>query len=158
MLEIENVMETLIGLSEEKYGSLEKIYEFTKEQTTAIDDENIELLNDFIDKKQIEINSIKALDIKFEKIVDDIKVVYGIKELKELNVCTEEVKRIQYIVDMIMKKVKQIHDIELKNSESLSKKKNAVESKIKDLKKGKKVVSNYGYNNLQNPVYFDKNR
>ena len=157
MLEIENVMETLINLSEEKYSSLEKIYELTKEQTSAINDENINLLNEFIDKKQIEINTIQSLDIKFEKIVEDIKVVYGIKELKDLNVCTEEVKRIPYIVDMIMKKVHQIHDIELKNSENLSHKKDELEGKMTDLKKGKKAVSKYGYNNLQVPVYFDKN-
>ena len=157
MLDMENVMETLIQLSEEKYNALEKIYKFTCEQTKAIMSEDIDKLNELIDKKQIEIDTIQSLDIKFEEIVDDLKLVYDIKKLDELNICHEEVKRIQYIISMIMNKVRQIHEVEVENSSELRNSKDRLENKIKGLKAGKKAVSNYGYN-VQVPVYFDKNK
>jgi len=67
------------------------------------------------------------------------------------------VKRIQYIISMIMSKVAQIHDIELNNSNELRNSKDELENKIKSLKVGKKAVSGYGCN-LKVPVYFDKNK
>ena len=157
MLDIEKYMETLIQISEEKYSALEQIYKLTKDQTNAIEEEDIDKLNILINKKQEEINIIKSLDIKFEKIVDEIKLEYNVKKLNELDVCHDDVKRIQYIVNMIISRGKQIHDIEVKNSDELRNAKNYLENKIKNLKIGKKAVSGYGCN-LKNPVYFDKNK
>jgi len=157
VLDIENIMETLIELSEDKYSFLENVYKLTCEQTGAIEEEDIDKLNELIDRKQLEINNIQSSDIKFEKIVDEIKLVYSINSLDELQVCCDEVKRIQYVISMVMNKVKQIREVEIKNRELLSKSKDELEEKMSKLKSGKKAVSGYGYN-IQNPVYFDKNK
>jgi len=157
VLDIYNSMEMLIQFSEEKYNALERIYKLTCEQTDAIEEEDIDRLNELINKKQIEINTIQSLDKKFEKISDDIKSAYNIKKLDELGKCHDDVKRIEYIRTMIMNKGKQIHDIEENNSSALQNSKNQLEDKMKSLKVGKRAVSGYGYN-VQNPVYFDKNK
>ena len=56
-----------------------------------------------------------------------------------------------------MEKVKLIRKLELENSTLLREMKDAMERKITSIKTGKKAVSNYGYANFQQPVYFDKN-
>lgn len=155
MFNIENIMETLIQLSEEKYDALDNMYKLTKEQTEAISIEDIDKLNELIHKKQLEINLAQSLDKRIEKILNDIKIMYNINDLSELNVCNEEVKRVQYIFAMTMNKGRQIYELEINNKSELVNSKNHIEEKMRNLKSGKKAVSGYGYN-IQAPVYFDK--
>jgi len=154
---VEDIMESLIQFSEEKYNVVEKIYKLTREQTDAIENEDIDKLNELIEKKQFEIKAIQSLDEKYEKILNELKLLYNLTNLDELDVCADEVKRINYIKSMITNKAKQIQDIEINNNSNLRKSKNQLEEKIRNLKVGKKAVSGYGYN-VQNPVYFDKNK
>lgn len=157
MIDVEEVMEKLIDISTQKSDILNDIYSLTIDQSRVIAKEDIEGLNDLIDKKQIMINNAQALDIEFEKIVDELKLVYGVERLDEINICKKEVEKIQIVVKAIMDKVKLIRKLEMENSTLLREMKDNMERKITSIKSGKKAVANYGYNNLQQPVYFDKN-
>jgi len=157
VIDVEAVMENLIEISKNKSDILNDIYMITVEQSRVIAKEDIEGLNDLIDKKQVLIDNAQNLDSEFEKIVDDLKLVYGVERLDEIDICKEEVSKIQAVVKLIMDKVKLIRKLEMENSSLLREMKDNMEKKIKSIKTGKKAVSNYGYANMQQPVYFDKN-
>lgn len=157
MVDVEAVMENLIEISKNKSEILNEVYFLTVEQSRVIAKEDIEGLNDLIDKKQVVINKAQELDAKFEEIVDDLKLVYGVQKLDEIEICKEAVEKIQIVVKAIMDKVKLIRKLEMENSNLLREMKDSMERKIKSIKVGKKAVSNYGYANMQQPVYFDKN-
>ena len=158
MIDVEAVMEKLIEISKNKSDILNDIYSLTVEQSRVIAKEDIEGLNELIDKKQVVINRAQELDVEFEKIVDDLKLVYGVEKLDQIEICKDEVEKIQIVVKAIMEKVKLIRKLEMENSSLLREMKDNMENKIKAIKVGKKAVSNYGYNNLQQPVYFNKNQ
>ena len=157
MVDVEAVMENLIDISKKKSDILDEIYLLTAEQSRIIAKEDIEGLNELIDKKQVMIDKAQDLDAKFEKIVDDLKLVYDVERLDEIDICKNEVEKIQIVIRAIMEKVKLIRKLEMENSTLLREMKDAMEKKITSIKVGKKAVSSYGYNNLQQPVYFDKN-
>ena len=157
MVDVEAVMENLIEISKTKSDKLNEVYSLTVEQSRVIAKEDIEGLNDLIDKKQVVINKAQELDAKFEEIVDDLKLVYGVQRLDEIEICKEAIEKIQIVVKAIMEKVKLIRKLEMENSNLLREMKDNMERKIKSIKVGKKAVSNYGYANMQQPVYFDKN-
>ena len=157
MIDVENVMENLIELSKQKSGILDEIYFLTIDQSKVIMKEDIDGLNELIDKKQVLIDEAKELDAEFEKIVDEIKSFYSVEKLEDIEICRVEVEKIQIVVKAIMSKVNLIRQLEMDNSLLLRNMKDSIETKIKAIKKGKKVVANYGYAKLQQPVYFDKN-
>lgn len=157
MIDVDEVMEKLIEISKNKCSILDEIYSLTVEQSRVIAKEDIEGLNELIDKKQVIIDKAQSLDAQFEKIVDDLKLVYGVSRLDEIDICKTEVEKIQIVVKAIMDKVKLIRKLEMENSSLLREMKDSMERKITAIKTGKKAVSNYGYANLQQPVYFDKN-
>lgn len=157
MIDVEEVMEKLIEISKKKSDILNDIYMLTAEQSRIIAKEDIEGLNELIDKKQIYIDEAQELDAQFEKIVDDLKLVYGVNRLDEIDICKAEIEKIQIVVKAIMDKVKLIRNLEMENSNLLREMKDAMERKITAIKTGKKAVSNYGCATFQQPVYFDKN-
>lgn len=157
MIDVEEVMEKLIEISKRKSDILNDIYSLTVEQSRIIAKEDVEGLNELIDKKQVFIDEAQELDAKFEKIVDDLKLVYGVSRLDEIDICKTEVEKIQIVVKAIMEKVKLIRKLEMENSTLLREMKDNIERKITSIKSGKKAVSGYGYANMQHPVYFDKN-
>lgn len=158
MVDVDEVMEKLIEISKRKSDILNDIYSLTVEQSRIIAKEDIEGLNELIDKKQVFIDEAQNLDYQFEKIVDDLKLVYGVNRLDEIDICRNEVEKIQIVVKAIMEKVKLIRKLEMENSTLLREMKDNIERKITSIKGGKKAVSGYGgYTNMQHPVYFDKN-
>jgi hypothetical protein len=158
VVDVEEVMEKLIEISKRKSDILNDIYSLTVEQSKVIIKEDIDGLNELIDKKQVFIDEAQELDAQFEKIVDDLKLVYSVERLDQINICKSEVEKIQIVIKAIMEKVKLIRKLEMENSTLLREMKDNMERKIIAIKSGKKVVANYGYsNNMQQPVYFDKN-
>ena len=157
MVDVEAVMGNLIEISKKKSDILNEVYSLTAEQSRVIAKEDIEGLNELIDKKQVVIDKAQELDAKFEEIVDDLKLVYGVKKLDEIEICKDAVEKIQIVIKAIMDKVRLIRQLEMENSNLLREMKDNMERKITSIKAGKKAVSNYGYANMQQPVYFDKN-
>jgi len=157
VVDVEAVMENLIEISKKKSDILNEVYSLTAEQSKVIANEDIEGLKELIDKKQVVIDKAQELDAKFEEIVDDLKLVYGVKKLDEIEICRDAVEKIQIVIKAIMDKVKLIRKLEMENSNLLREMKDNMERKITSIKAGKKAVANYGYANMQQPVYFDKN-
>ena len=124
------------------------------DETTNIKNELVECRDTL---KQILIDKSKDLDTEFEKIVDELKLVYDVERLEDIDICKVQVEKIQIVVSAIMSKVRLIRQLELDNSTLLRDMKDNMEKKIKAIKVGKKAVANYGYGKIQQPVYFDKN-
>lgn len=159
MVDLDAVMNTLIEISKEKLLGLEKIYNLTIKQKEIIELEDIDGLNELIDKKQAEIDCVQELDKKFENIVGDLKTVYEVSSLDELEFCKSGVLEIKKVVSSIMDKVKKIHALEVENMDAMKLLKGELEKKISHAKTGKKAIFNYGnMGSVQAAVFFDKTK
>lgn len=154
-MDLNSIVEDLIKITKEKSRFLEEIYVLTEGQMNAINDENIDDLNDLIEGKQLKIDHIKELDVKFDGIVTQIKKELKISELSELTggnaqILQEEIRNVYAVLRKIV-------EIEKQNSETLNEKRDDIHSKISHTNKGKIAMMQYsGGSNYMNAVFFDK--
>jgi len=154
-MDLNSIVNDLIGISKEKCKYLEEIYVLTEGQAVAIKDESIEELNDLIEGKQLKIEHIKELDIKFEGIVKEIKKEFHINELSELS--CENTDKLQAEIQNIYAVLRKIGEIEKQNFETLNEAKDELHGKIKHTNKGKIAMMQYsGGSNYMDAVFFDK--
>ena len=154
-MDLNSIVDDLIKITKEKSRYLEEIYVLTEGQTIAIEEDNIEDLNELIEGKQLKIDHIKELDIKFEGIVTQIKKEFGVKELSELS--CENTEQLQEEIQNIYAVLRKINLVEKENTEALSKQKDALHGKITHTNRGKIAMMQYsGGSNYMNAVFFDK--
>ena len=146
MIDVEVVMEDLIEISKQKSGVLDEIYFLTIDQSKAIMKEDIDSLNELIDKKQVLIDDAKVLDTKFEKIVDELKEIYSVEKLEDIDICKVGVERLQVVIRAIINKVNLIRQLEMDNSALLRDMKDNIESKIKSIEERIKALNELGFN------------
>jgi len=147
-------------LSQKKYALLKEMLMFTKGQTSAIADGNINNLQRLIENKQERIEQIDKLDDEFKTCFQRLKLVLKIDKLDELRE-TEigGVKELQNVVGLITELIKEISEIEKKNSDELKKLMAATAVEIKKLNQGKTINNAYKRNQTMAPSYFiDKKR
>jgi len=154
-MDLNLIVNDLIKISKEKYKVLEEIYVLTEGQTTAIHDESMLDLNDLIEGKQLKIDHLKELDIKFEGIANQIKKEVQIKDLSEL-MC-ENAEDLQKEIRNIHAVLRKINEVEKQNSEMLNEMKDKLHGKITHTNKGKIAMMQYsGGSNYMYAVFFDK--
>ena len=157
MVNLDVVIDKLIGIEREKYNGLLKILELTKAQHDVILNFDIDELNRIIDSKQVEINSLERLDKEFTDIIDDIKAVYEIKSLDELqSLDSIRINELKSMTESIMKALKEVKSYEDENHKILEEQKNEFGEKLKQIKKGRQVEKLYQSNRVVQPVFFDK--
>ena len=76
MINLYRVVDNLISLAENKYEQLQEIYLLTQQQTNTIEESDIELLDELIEKKQEKIELIRGFDSQFQAITNDIKTIF----------------------------------------------------------------------------------
>ena len=86
MVNLYRIVDNLISLTENKYEQLKDIYLLTEQQALAIEASDMDSLGELIDRKQQKIDIIVNLDSQFENITDDLKTIYDVKSLDELEV------------------------------------------------------------------------
>lgn len=157
MVDLERIIDNLIGLSENKYEYLDEIYLLTKQQTDAIEKTDMGFLSLLIDEKQERIDYVRNLDIKFESIVDDLKTLYEIKSLDELETESVNISILKNNISKIMNLLRNIVDLEAFNKDKILASKKALEEKMDNAKKGKKAIKQYGgVSTYTDSYFFDK--
>lgn len=157
MVNLDEVMDKLLIIEREKYNILLRVLELTEEQHRVILDFDAEKLNELIDSKQVEINSLEKLDKEFTLIIDDIKSVYDIRSLEELtSLNTLKVSELKSMTNNIMKRVQEIKSYEEENRIILEQQKKEYANKIKQINNGKKAEKMYQSNNIVQPFFYDK--
>lgn len=154
-MDLNSIVNDLIEITREKCQYLEEIYVLTEGQTVAIRENNIDDLNDLIDGKQLKIEHIRELDIKFEGIVNQVKKELQISNLSELNCETAE--GLLDEMNNMYAVVRKINVVEKENTATLSEMKDELHGKIKHTNKGKIAMMQYsGGSNYMDAVFFDK--
>ncbi len=154
MLDLDKVVSKLVSLSEQKFVMLEDLMSLTDKQTYVIESEDIEGLNLLIDKKQENLDIIKQLDIQFEAVVSDLKTLYEIKSLDELEFQCSRITVLKEIISRIMEILREICELEKKNKEKMLKARDELQEKIYSASKGKHAIEQYGNFNSYTDAYF----
>ncbi|HZJ83159.1 MAG TPA: flagellar protein FlgN, partial [Clostridia bacterium] len=135
IMEMDNYLEKLIDISIRKKQALEKILDITKVQTRAIDQDEMELLNQCINDKQGYIETIDHLDSQFSKIYVGIKDknIQGLKLHGKLMTLVSEIQGI----------IREISNIENTNDIGIKKAMENLKLKMRQLQTGKKGHTAY---------------
>ena len=157
MVNLYRVIANLISLAENKYEQLHDIYLLTQQQTNAIEESDIEALTELIDRKQQKIDLIVTFDSQFEAITDDIKTIYNVKSLDELEVESSNIIILKDHISKITELLHQIIQIENINKEKINTAKDRLEVKMSKAQTGRTAVRQYsGVATYTDAVFFDK--
>ena len=157
MVNLYRVIANLISLAENKYEQLHDIYLLTQQQTNAIEEADIEALTELIDRKQQKIDLIVTFDSQFEAITDDIKTIYNVKSLDELEVESSNIIILKDNISKVTELLYQIIQIENINKEKISAAKDRLEVKMSKAQTGRTAVRQYsGIATYTDAVFFDK--
>ena len=157
LVNLYRVIANLISLAENKYEQLHDIYLLTQQQTNAIEEADIEALTELIDRKQQKIDLIVTFDSQFEAITDDIKTIYNVKSLDELEVESSNIIILKDNISKVTELLYQIIQIENINKEKISAAKDRLEVKMSKAQTGRTAVRQYsGIATYTDAVFFDK--
>lgn len=157
LVNLYRVIDNLISLAENKYEQLQDIYLLTEQQTIAIENSDMEILSELIDRKQEKIDIIVTFDAQFEAITDDIKTIYEVKSLDELEVESANIVFLKDIISKVTELLQQIIEIENVNKEKMNYTKRQLEIKMNNAQTGKTAIKQYsGISNYSDAVFFDK--
>lgn len=126
MVEVSNL--TLQNLLMNKLLSLKEMLEFTKEQSRAIKQEEIEAFDSLIDKKEDLIKKIDQIDSEFEQT----------KEIN--NIDDKNITEIKLQIKKVLKEIKTIDD---ENNRNLVIVIADMKLNIKDVRQGQRAMKNY---------------
>lgn len=157
LVNLDRVVENLISLSENKYEQLKEIYVLTEQQANVIEELEIDKLMELIDKKQVKIDCIKGFDSQVKVIEADLKTLYDVETLYDLNSECDGIMILKDVNSKIADIIHQIREIESLNSESLEFVKSRLEDKMASAKVGKIALKSYGgFSGYSDAVFFDK--
>lgn len=157
LLDLEKVINKLIGLTEEKKIFLEELLSLTERQTSVIEMADIDGLNLLIDRKQEKLDGIKLLDTEFEAIVSDLKTLYDVKSLDELEVKCTRISALKECITRVMDRVRDIIKLEQLNKEKILKARDELQDKIVSASNGKRAINQYGnFSSHANSYFIDK--
>lgn len=144
----------LIKLLNEKAKLLTEILNITDAQTKAIENSKFEKLDNLIQAKQGYIDKINYIDDSFAKQLKGIKEKFNIDQISELDVENEILLKINETTKEVYGLIAKIIKIDKRNSELINSNFQEVKSKLKNIKQGQKVTSNYYKQPIQTGGYF----
>lgn len=157
LINLYRVVDNLISLAENKYEQLQDIYLLTQQQTNAIEESDMEMLLSLIDIKQGKIDIISNFDSQFEAITADIKTLYEVKSLDELELESSNIAILKNTISKVTELLHQIIQIESINKEKINSSKQQLERKMSNAKTGKTAIRQYsGVETYTDAVFFDK--
>ena len=149
----------LIDMLNKKSDLLSEILNITHKQTDAIKDSKFDKLDNLIMIKQTYIDKIDNIDASYAKQFSKIKNIYNVGEISQIDIENDIKIKFKQLTQQLHEKAENIFKIDKKNSELINNNFQQVKSKLKDIKQGKKVTSNYYKQSIQTEGYFiDKGR
>ena len=157
MVNLYRIVDNLISLTENKYEQLKDIYLLTEQQALAIEASDMDSLGELIDRKQQKIDIIVGLDSQFENITDDLKTIYDVKSLDELEVQSANIAILKEGISKVTDILHQIIGVENTNKKKMEQSKSDIEERMQGAQTGKAALKQYGgIDNYTDAVFFDK--
>lgn len=157
MVDLDKVVSKLINLSEQKFTLIEDLMSLTDKQTGVIEVGDVDGLNLLIERKQEKLDIIKQLDTQYEAIVSDLKMLYEISSLDELEVQCSRITVLNEVIVRTKDVLRGICEIEKKNKTKILAAKDELQEKIYNASKGKNAIQQYGnFNSYTDACFFDK--
>lgn len=159
-MDINEICNGLLKNLSDKTQHLNGILSFTNLQTKAIEEQDYEKLNQYVEEKQKIIEKINTIDENFTKKMDSLKQMLGVKSLNEINVDSEPLKQIKGGVHTVLDLINQISLIEKENNVKVKSEFDDIKGKLNEISGGKKIISAYeGKNTVSSGgVFFDKKK
>jgi hypothetical protein len=152
---LEKYVERMQEVTNNKYRLLNEILVMTREQSKTISEEGIGALEKLVSDKQIKIDAVNELDEQFDVYFQRMKIELKVKNLDEIR--SPSIKGINELKESIadvMGLLRQISEIEKRNSDGAKKLLSGISSEIKKLNVGKKVSNAYKPVQNQASSYF----
>lgn len=151
-----SISNELINLLQEKNQHLTQILNYTKLQTKAIDEQNEQKLNEYIEEKQKLIDVIDILDKRFVDNYNLLKSTIGVNSLDEISNPSIHLKNVKSELGKVYNLVEQIMSLEKENSVKLNQQYDDIKSKLREVSGGKKIASAYDIKPISNGgAFFD---
>lgn len=145
----------MIEILNKKYKILKDILGLTTSQTNAINNEEFDVLEKLVHKKQVKINLIEPLDERFNFIFAELKDKLGIKSMKQLTGCNiQEARDLKELTIKVLGIIAEIGVVEKQNNEMMLKIIDESKKQIKSIIHGKKALSAYSNNSTSPPSYY----
>ncbi|WP_099190184.1 flagellar export chaperone FlgN [Tepidibacter mesophilus] len=155
-MNIKDLINSLIQISEMKYNSMKEIQEITKMQKIDIENSNSDSLINYIEKKQDKIEDINKLDNQFYSLYIKLKEDLDIDSIENIDVQKyPEIKELKSKIENILKLTKEIDEIDKVNNKKVKEELEKIKENLKNIKNDKKSLSNNmkaykGYNTKYN--------
>ncbi|MCD5415421.1 MAG: flagellar export chaperone FlgN [Clostridiales bacterium] len=150
----------LVKKSEQKLALLNKLFELTVGQSTAVEkpEENIAKLTELIDNKQEVINKINVLDSDFVDEYEALKAQLGIKSLEQYDAkSNDELKKLLKTTEEVTLLTRKIKKIDDENVRKMGLHINQTKRELKNVKNSMKIAKSYGKKNDEvYSVFIDK--
>lgn len=141
---VDDYMQGLIRILNEKTNLLEKILNLTNSQSLAIDDEDTGRLESLVAEKQDKIDEINKLDEEFDAYFTRLKSFLNIKRMDELK--TNEIPgtaKLKHEVEEVVAIARKISEVETRNNEKAKALLNKLGEEIKSINQMKKANQAY---------------
>ncbi|WP_072888550.1 flagellar export chaperone FlgN [Tepidibacter formicigenes] len=155
-MNIKDLINLLIQISNTKYNIMKEIYEITKMQKVEIEKNNADSLLKYIEKKQEKIEEVNELDKKFYSIYIKIKEDLGITNIENIDIQKyPEIKELKNTVENILNITREIDEIDKINNSKVKEEFDKVKEELNKVKNDKKNLRNNmkayrGYNTKYN--------
>lgn len=137
-------IDELITISREKYRLLEDMCKYTIEQKEYIEKEDMDGLNELLDKKDDLIKQIDKLDTSFLNIFSQIKKEESIENMDELDIEKySNLKELKDVVTEISSTLMALSMLDEENNENIKQKLKATKMELKKVKEGQRAYKGY---------------
>lgn len=154
-------IQKLFELSSQKLNRLREIFYLTEKQGSNITEDSIEELQEIINLKQHQMDSIDELDESFEIYYSRLKSVLGIQSLEDIRMTDiNGAAQLKQIVATIIDITKQIQSLENENNKKAKDILNKLSNNLRQVNHTKIVNNGYnvGSKMPQQSYYFDKRK
>lgn len=136
----------MIQLSQAKKELLIEILELTKIQKDLIEIDNIDKLDSILEEKESLMGNIDALDIEFLSLYNSIIKDENVESMEEIDTKKHKnIKALQDIIKDINIILKDITDLDEKNTLNMKNNLDMIKSELKQMKEVKKAYKGYNY-------------
>lgn len=137
-------IDELISITKEKNRLLNQMYNITKEQIEEIEREEMDSLNDIMDKKDSLMKKIDELDLSFITIFSQIKKEDSIESIDELSIEQyPNLGQLKEVVKEVSSTLIAISLLDEKNTQAMKERFEETKIELRKLKKGKKAYKGY---------------
>ncbi|QQY80083.1 FlgN protein [Keratinibaculum paraultunense] len=137
-------IDELVTISREKYKLLEDMCKYTIAQKEYIEKEDMDSLNELLDKKDTLIKKIDQLDISFLIIFSQVKKEEAVENIEQLDIKKyPNLKELKDVVVEISSILMTLSLLDKENSENIKQKLKATKMELKRVREGQRAYKGY---------------